>query len=184
MPSIFYWSILILVTILLAYMSPFNIAPLAFLLGGAVLGIGYLAFLSWRKRRSGVWEHGTHQFRFVGSVFVYVILFWTTNGVFTNAKQEREFWARYEPYIKDGTRQGYTFHYLDYSNAYERVDSPDLNRYLEEKKPQKVRLVLEIVRDFGKFRSYSLKSVETIHVNKAWIPGEPPWPALRERNQP
>jgi hypothetical protein len=115
----------------------------------------------------------------VGSIFVYVIVFWTTNGVFTNVKEDREFWARYEPYVADGVQHGYTFHYLDYANSYERVDSPDLNRYLEERKPEKVKLVLEIVKDFGKFRSYSVKSVETIHVNTTWTPGEPPWPALR-----
>jgi len=181
MASILYWSTFILVVVLLAYASPFHLAPLAFLLGGVVLGLGYLGFLSWRKRRSGVWEHSTHQFRFVGSLFVYVILFWTTNGVFTNVKEDREFWARYEPYVTEGTQHGYVFRYLDYANSYERVDSPDLNRYLEENKPEKVKLVLEIVRDFGKFRSYSVKSVETIHVNTAWTPGEPPWPALRQR---
>jgi len=181
MASISYWSILILVIIALAYVSPFHLAPLVFLLGGLALGGGYLAFLSWRKRRSGVSEHSIHQSRFVGSIFVYVIVFWTTNGVFTNVKEDREFWARYEPYVTDGTQHGYVFHYLDYSNSYERVDSPDLNRYLEEKKPEKVKLVLEIVRDFGKFRSYSVKSVETIHVNTAWTPGEPPWPALRKK---
>ena len=181
MPSILYWSTLILAIILLAYASPFYVAPLVFLLGGAVLGFGYLAFLSWRKRRSGVWEHSTHQLRFVGSIFVYVILFWTTNGIFTNVKEDREFWARYEPYVTNGTQHGYIFHYLDYANSYERVDSPDLNRYLEEKKPEKVKLVLEIVRDFGKLRAYSVKSVETIHVNTSWLGGEPPWPALREK---
>lgn len=165
----------------LAYVSPFHLAPLVFLLGGLVLGGGYLAFLSWRKRRSGFSEHGIHQSRFVGSIFVFVIVFWTTNGVFTNVKEDREFWARYEPYVMDGTQHGYVFHYLDYANSYERVDSPDLNRYLEEKKPEKVKLVLEIVRDFGRFRSYSVKSVETIHVNTAWTPGEPPWPALRKK---
>ena len=179
MASILYWSTFILVVVLLAYASPFHLAPLAFLLGGVVLGLGYLGFLSWRKRRSGVWEHSTHQFRFAGSVFMYVILFWATNVVFTNVKEDREFWARYEPYFTEGTQHGYVFHYLDYANSYERVESPSLDRYLEEKKPEKVKLVLEIVRDFGKFRSYSVKSVETIAVNAAWIPGEPPWRALR-----
>jgi len=181
MPSILYWSILILVVFLLAYSSLFYIAPFAFLIGGAAIGFGYLAFLTLRKRRSGVWEHSTHQYRFVGSIFVYVILFWTTSGVFTNVKEDREFWARYEPNVTDGTPHGYTFYYLDYPNCYERVDSPDVNRYLEKQKPEKVKLVLEIVRDFGKLRSYSVKSVETIHVNTAWIGGEPPWPALRTK---
>jgi hypothetical protein len=181
MLSIFYWSVLILVVILLVYASLFSVVPFAFLLGGAVLGFGYLAFLYWRRRRSGVWEHSTYQFRFVGSVFVFVILFWTTAGVFMNVKQEKEFWARYEPYVTNGVQKGYTFYYLDYANTYERVDSPDLNRYLQEKKPEKVKLVLEIVKDFGKLRAYSVKSVETIHVNTTWAGGEPPWPALREK---
>lgn len=181
MQSILYWLILILGVLLLAYVSLFNVAPFAFVLVGAVLGLGYLAFLSWRRRRSGVWEHSTYQYRFFGSLFVYVILFWTTSGVFTNVKQDREFWARYEPYVTNGAQHGYTFYYLDYANCYERVDSPDLNRYLEEKKPEKVKLVLEIVRDFGKLRSYSVKSVETIHVNTTWIGGEPPWPVLRKK---
>ncbi len=179
MPAIFYWTILILVVLLLAYASLFNLAPFVFLLGGAVLGLGYLAFLGRRKRRSGVWEHGKYQYRFVGSVFVYVILFWTTSGIFTNVKTEQEFWARYEPYMRDGEQHGYTFHYLDYANCYENVDSPDLNRYIEEKKPEKVKLVLEVVKDFGTLRAYSVKSVETIPVNAAWIGGEPPWPVLR-----
>jgi hypothetical protein len=43
MSSILYWSIFIAVVMLLAYVSPFYIAPLVFLAGGAVLGLGYLA---------------------------------------------------------------------------------------------------------------------------------------------
>lgn len=179
MPSILYWAILIPVVLLLAYASLFNIAPFVFLIGGAVLGFGYLAFLRYRKKRSGVWEHSTHQFRFVGSIFVYVILFWTTSGVFTNVREDRAFTARYEPYFTNGTPHGYTFYYLDYANSYERIDSPDLNRYIQEKNPQTVKLVLEIVKDFGKLRAYSVKTVDAIPVNETWLDGAPPWPALR-----
>lgn len=179
MSSTLYWSGLILAAILLAYLSLFYIAPFAFLFGGAVIGFGYLGFLKWRKSRSGQWEHGTHQFRFVGTIIIYVMVFWTTAGIFTNVKTEKEFWARYEPYVADGVQRGYTFHYLDYANCYERVESPEVNRYIEEMKPEKVKLVLEIVKDFGKLRAYSVKRVESINVSRTWTGGEPPWPALR-----
>ena len=176
-----YWIAVIAVVVFLAYASLFNLAPFVFLIGVAIIGFGYLAFLSYRKRRSGVWEHKTHQFRFAGTVFIYVILFWTVLGIFTNEKEQREFWARYEPYVTNGAQHGYTFYYLDYAKSYERVDSPTLNRYLEEKKPEKVKLVLEIVRDFGKLRAYSVQTVEAIPVNNTWAGGDPPWAALRAK---
>jgi hypothetical protein len=181
MSGTLYWSILVLVVMLLASVSLFYIAPFAFLFGGAVLGLGYLAFLKWRKSRSGQWEHSIHQYRFVGTIIIYVMVFWTTSGIFTNKKREKEFWARYEPYVTNGVQHGYTFHYIDHANSYERVDSPEVNRYIEEKKPEKVKLVLEVVRDFGKLRAYSVKRVESINVNSTWTGGEPPWPALREK---
>jgi hypothetical protein len=164
---------------LLAYGSLFYIAPFAFLFGGAVICLGYLAFLKWRQGRSGQWEHTTHQSRFVGTIVVYVMVFWTTSGIFTGVKQEKNFWARYEPYVTNSVQQGYTFYYLDHANSFERVDSSELNRYLEEKKPEKVKLVLEIVKDFGKLRAYTLKRVDSINVSRSWTGGEPPWPVLR-----
>jgi hypothetical protein len=179
MSSTLYWSTLVLAVMLLAYGSLFYIAPFAFLFGGVVIGLGYLGFLKWRQRRTGQWEHSTHQFRFVGTIIVYVMVFWTTSGIFTGVKEQKVFWARYEPYMTESVQQGYTFHYLDYANCYERVDSPDVKRYLEEKKPEKVKLVVETVKDFGKLRAYSLKRVDSINVSRTWIGGEPPWPMLR-----
>ena len=109
MRRILYWSSLILAAILLAYISPFNLTPIIFLGGAFVIAGGYFSFLSHRRRRSGVWEHGTHQFRFVGSVILYVMVYWTTVGLFTNVKEQREFLARYEPYIQEGRQHGFTF---------------------------------------------------------------------------
>ena len=181
MRSIFYWSFLILVAILLAYISPFSLVPLVFLAGSAVLGFGYLLFLSHRRRRSGAWEHSQFQSRFFGSLIVFVMTYWTTVGLFTNVKEQREFLARYEPYVQNGSQRGYTFYYQDYAGYYERIDSPQLNRFLSEHNPDRVRMVLEIVRDFGKLRAYSVRSVESIAVDKDWIDGSPPWAALRAR---
>jgi hypothetical protein len=181
MRSILYWSFLVLAAILLAYISPFNLVPLVFMLAFALLGIGYLLFLNYRRRRSGMWEHGRYQVRFVGSVIVFLMIFWTTVGLFTNVKEHREFLARYEPYIQDGNQRGYTFYYLDYAGYYERIDSPELNRFIAERNPDRVRLVLETVRDFGRLRAYTVRSVETIPVDKFWTDGNPPWGALRKR---
>lgn len=175
----FYWVFFVGIVLVLAYASLFNLTPLVFLIAGGVLGFGYLAFLSYRKRQSGVWEHSKYQQRFVGSVFLLVIIFWTTVVLFSNIKEPREFWARYEPYISEGKQRGYTFYYLDHANSYERIDSPALNKYIEDRNPGKVKLVLEIVRDFGRLRAYSVKSVDAIAVNKEWIDGEPPWSVLR-----
>jgi hypothetical protein len=177
-----YWTLLTIGVVLLAYSSRFATAPLVFVAGGAALGFGYWAFLSRRRRASGFWEHPKYQSRFVGSVFIYIVVFWTTMGLFGNVKEQREFLARYEPYIVDGNPHGYTFHYVDYAGSYERIDSPQLDAYLREKKPPTVRLALELVRDFGRLRAYSVKSVDSIAVNKEWSPdGMPPWDALRSR---
>jgi hypothetical protein len=181
MRSILYWSFLILVAILLAYISPFTLVPLVFVGASAVLGFGYLLFLRHRRRHSGAWEHSRYQARFFGSLIVFVMTYWTTVGLFTNVKEQREFLVRPEPYVQNGNQHGYTFYYLDYAGYYERIDSQELNRFLSEHNPGRVRMVLEVVRDFGKLRAYSVRSVESIAVDKDWTDGNPPWAALRER---
>lgn len=180
MRTIFYWSFLSLVSILLAYLSPFSLSPLIFLAGVFVFGAVYLGFLSYRRGRSGIWEHKTHWSSFVGSFLLYVVVFWTTNGLFTNVKDQREFQARYEPYLEGGSQHGYTFYYLDYEGSYERIDSPELNALIAEKNPGRVRMVLETVKDFGRLRAYTVRSVESIAVDKAWTDGSPPWADLRK----
>ena len=50
---------------------------------------------------------------------------------------------------------------------------------LMEKHPEHVRMVVEIVKDFGRLRAYTVRSVESIPVDQAWSPGNPPWEALR-----
>lgn len=179
MRSILYWSFLILVSLILAYVSPFSLTPLVFLGGAIVLTVGYFSFLSYRRKRSGDWEHSRYQVKFVGSVLLYVMIFWTTVGLFINVREQREFLARYEPFVQDGSQHGFTFYYLDYEGSYERIDSPELNRFIAEKSPERVRMVLETVRDFGKLRAYTVLSVESIAVDKTWTDGNPPWAALR-----
>jgi len=179
MRSILYWSFLLLVSLILAYVSPFSLAPLVFVAGAIVLTVGYFSFLSYRRQRSGDWEHSRYQVKFVGSVLLYVMVFWTTVGLFINVREQREFLARYEPFVQDGSQHGFTFYYLDYEGSYERIDSPELNRFLAEKSPERVRMVLETVRDFGKLRAYTVLSVESIAVDKTWTDGNPPWAALR-----
>jgi hypothetical protein len=183
MRSILYWSFLIVAAIFLAYISPFNLSPVIFL--GGTLGIAavYFLFLSFRRRRSGVWERSTHQIRFVGSILLYVMVYWTTVGLFSNVKEQREFWARYEPYVQGGSQHGYTFFYVDHEGSYERIDSPELNKLIVEKNPERVRMVLELVKDFGRLRGYSVRSIESIPVDKAWTDGNPPWDALRQPHQ-
>jgi hypothetical protein len=56
-----------------------------------------------------------------------------------------------------------------------------LNKLLEEKRPERVRMKLELVRDFGRLRAYTVRSVESIPVDKEWTPGNPPWEALRRK---
>ena len=180
MRSILYWSFLILAAILLAYVSPFNLSPIIFLGGALLMVAGYFLFLSYRRRQSGVWEHSTHQIRFVGSILVYVMVYWTTVGLFSNVKEQREFWARYEPYIQGGSQHGYTFFYLDHAGSYERIDSPELNKLILEKSPERVRMVLEVVKDFGRLRGYTVRRVESIPVDQAWLDGNPPWDTLRQ----
>ena len=181
MQSILYWSVLIIGAIALAYISPFNVAPILFLAGGVFFGLWYYVFLVIRRRRSSVTDIVGNQTRFVGTVLVYVMAFWTTTGLFSNVKEQREFLARYEPYVEDGRQQGYTFFYLDYAGSYERIDSVELNKLISEKSPDRVRMVLEVVKDFGRLRGYTVRSVESIPVDKAWIGGSPPWEALRQR---
>jgi len=179
MRSILYWSFLILGAIFLAYISPFNLSPVIFLGGALMIAAGYFLFLFYRRSRSGVWEHSAYQIRIVGSILLYVMVYWTTVGLFSNVKEQREFWARYEPYVLAGSQHGYTFFYLDHEGSYERIDSPELNKLIVEKNPDRVRMVLEVVKDFGKLRSYSVRSIESIPVDKAWTDGNPPWEALR-----
>jgi len=165
-----YWSFLVLLSILLAYTSPFGLYPLVLLAGALVLSIVYRIAFS-RDRRTRV--------RLFGSVFLYVALYWTIVGFFSNIKEQREFIARYEPYSPAGQPQGYTFYYVDYAGCYERVDSPELNKVLQEKRPDRVRMVLETVKDFGRLRAYTVRSIESIAVDKNWTDGKPPWDALR-----
>ena len=180
MRSILYWSLLILAALLLAYVSPFSLVPLIFLMGAAVVIFGYFLLLSYRRSRTGAWEYRAHQIRIIGSVLVYVMVFWTTEGLFTNVKDQREFLARYEPYIEQGSQHGFTFYYLDYAGSYERIDSAELNKFIAEKNPGRVHMILEIVKDFGKLRAYTVRSVESIPVDRAWTDGNPPWVALRQ----
>jgi hypothetical protein len=92
-----------------------------FLAGGLLVGLWFGIFVLLGRRRGA----SGNQTRLVGSILVYVMIFWTTTGLFSNVKQRREFWARYEPYVQGGSQQGYTFFYLDYEGRYERIDSPD-----------------------------------------------------------
>jgi len=183
MRNILYWSFLILIAILLAYATPFGLYHLVFLGGGLIIFGVYFAFLSRRRRISGAWEHDRYRVSVFGVLLVWVVVYWTTIGVFSNVKERREFQARYEPYVHQGNPEGYVFYYLDYPGSYERIDSPELNKLIEEKRPERVRMVIEIVRDFGRLRAYTVRSVESITVEKAWTPGNPPWEALRTKQK-
>jgi len=169
MRNILYWSFLILLAILLAYISPFGLYHLIFLAGG------FIVFVISRRVRLA-----SSRVQFLGSIFIYVAVYWTTIGVFSNVKERREFPARYEAYLHDGKTEGYTLYYLDYPGFYERIDSVDLNRMLEEKRPTQVRMAIEIVRDFGRLRAYTVRSVEGIPVDQSWTGGNPPWDVLRK----
>jgi hypothetical protein len=170
MRNILYWSFLILLAILLAYASPFGLYHVLFLAGAGV------AFLLWRFTRA---HHSKVQL--LGTMFVYVAVYWTTIGLFSNVKVQREFLARYEPYLHQGSAEGFTFQYVDYPQSYERIDSPELNKLLAEKHPQQVRMIVETVWDFGRLRAYTVRSVEGIPVDQEWTSGNPPWEALRQR---
>jgi hypothetical protein len=183
MRSILYWSFLILVAILLAYISPFNLSPVIFLAGALLIAAGCFLVLAFRRRQSGVRGQGTHQIRIIGSILLYVMAYWTTTGLFSNVKEQREFWARYEPYLQGGDQHGYTFFYVDHAGSYERIESPELNQLILEKNPGRVRMVLEVVKDFGRLRGYTVRSVESIPVDKAWTDGNPPWDALRQNRR-
>ena len=179
MRNILYWSFLVLLAILLAYATPFGLYHFVFLGGGLILFVGYTVFLKRRERVSGIWEHDRYRISFFGTLIVWVVVYWTTIGLFSNQKELREFRARYEPYVDQGNAQGYLFYYLDYEGSYERINSPELNRLIEQKRPPQVRMVLEIVKDFGRLRAYTVRSVERIPVDKEWTAGSPPWAALR-----
>ena len=181
MRNILYWSFLILIAIALAYETPFGLYHLVFLAGGLIIFAGYYAYLSRRRRASGVWEHDRNRGTVFGVLLVWVVVYWTTIGLFSNAKELREFRARYEPYLHEGKPEGYVFYYLDHEGCYERINSPELNALIAEKRPEQVRMVLEIVKDFGRLRAYTVRSVESIAVDKAWVAGagKPPWDALR-----
>jgi hypothetical protein len=175
-----YWFFLALLVALLAYASLFSFIPAVFLSGGIAAGFAYLGFLAWRYRRDRVWEHSRYQFRFYAALFTYVFVFWTVIGIFTNVREQRRFWARYEPYAAaDGRPLGYTFYYLDHPEAWERVNSADLNRHLEQTKPERVLMIIETTKDFGRLRGYSVQAVEGFAVNAAWSAGSPPWDELR-----
>lgn len=179
MRSILYWSSLILAAMLLARITPFSLTPIVFLVGALLFAAGYLVFRSYRRPHSGTQDPGAFQRRFVGSILIYVMIYWTTVGLFTNVKAQREFLARYEPYMQGGQQHGYTFYYVDYAGSYERINSPELNKLIAEKNPERVRMVLEVVKDFGKLRAYTVRSVESISVTMDWTDGSPPWEALR-----
>jgi hypothetical protein len=176
--SFIYWLLFALVVALVAYASLLSLTPLIFLFGGILLGLSYAAFLYVRYRSSGRWLHSRFQFRFYAALFTYIVLFWTTIGLLVDIEQ-RVFWARYEPYLEGGTQMGFTFHYLDHPGAWERVNSPELNRYLEASRPERVRLIVEVRRDLGRLRDYSLRGVDGYAVSAGWSPGNPPWEELR-----
>ena len=180
MRSILYWSFLIFTAILLAYLSPFDIAPVVFLAGAVLFAGGYFVLSSLRRGQPDPAQHSQNQIRFIGSILIYVMVFWTTTGLFSNVKEQRAFPARYEPYVEAGVQRGYTFYYLEHPGSYERIDSPELNKLILEKSPQEVRMVLELVKDFGKLRAYTVRSVESVSVDKDWASGSPPWEALRQ----
>ena len=151
-----------------------------FLAGGLALVGGYVAFLALRYRRLKEWQHGRFQFRFSVAMFVYIVLFWTVIGLFTDVRSELEFAARHEPYFAaDGLQHGYTFLYVDHPGSYERVNSAALNDYIRRVRPERVQLKLETIKDFGKLRAYSVEQVDGIRVNVGWIGGQPPWTQLR-----
>src|SRR4030095_1771670 len=107
MRNILYWSFLILVAILLAYVSPFGLYHLVFLLGAGALVLAYYSILPRQQRRVAA-----------ASVFVYVAIYWTTVGLFSNVNAQREFLARHEPDVDQGIAEGFTFYYLDHPGAY------------------------------------------------------------------
>jgi hypothetical protein len=180
MSATIYWTVLVIGTVLLSYLSSFQLAPLVFLGGGAILGVGYLVLSARQRARNPQWNSGGYRTRFAGSIILYVALFWVTAQL-GKSREPMEFWASYEPYVENGKPRGYVFRYLDFKDSYERIDSPELNSYLREKAPERVKLVLEVVKDFGRLRSYSVQRVETFTVNSEWIDGMPPWAALRQR---
>ena len=92
--TFFYWSFLAFVIGLLVYASVFSLVPLLVLLGGIVTTLGYAAFLAIRFKRSGTWEHGRFRLRFHAILVLYIAAFWIVVSLFTNVREQHEFWAR------------------------------------------------------------------------------------------
>jgi len=180
--TFFYWSFLAFVIGLLVYASVFSLVPLLVLLGGIVTTLGYAAFLAIRFKRSGTWEHGRFRLRFHAILVLYIAAFWIVVSLFTNVREQHEFWARPErEAASDGRVRGYVLHYVDFPGSYERVNSTTLNRHLDDTRPSRVRMTIETTRDLGRLRAYSVESVDGIRVNDAWSGGSPPWDEIRNR---
>ena len=175
------WAFAAVIIGFLIYASLFSAVPLAFLIGGFLIACSYLGFLTVRYKRSRDWQHQRYKVRFGLTLLLYFIGFSAILSFFTSVENNLEFRARYEPYISaDGRQRGYTFWYLDYPSNYERINSEDLNRYLNVSQPGSVRMIIKTTKDFGKLRAYSVEEVDGIPVNAAWWTGQPPWQRLRE----
>ena len=84
--TFFYWSFLVFVTGLLVYASVFSVVALFFLLGGILTAVVYVAFLTIRLRRTGVWEHGRFRHRFHLALLAYIAVFWIVVLIITNVR--------------------------------------------------------------------------------------------------
>lgn len=159
----------------------FSLYPFFYLFALAGLGLAYLAWLAYRKRRMGEWQHRAYAFRFSLFVVGFTVLFWGAISLFTDVRLEHVFRASYESFGVNGDPQrvAYRFHYIDYPDSSETVYLDELRRYLESNRPAEVRLTLETIWDFGTMRTYSLEKVDDIRVNAGWSNGHPPWDVLR-----
>jgi len=159
----------------------FSVYPFFYVFVLAGIGLAYVAWLAWQKRRTGEWQHRVYAFRFSLLVAGFTVLFWGAIGLFTDVKRLHVFRARYESFGVNGNPQriAFRFHYIDYPDCSETVDLDELRRYLDASKPADVRLTLETTWDFGTMRGYSLEKVDEIRVNEGWSNGHPPWDVLR-----
>jgi hypothetical protein len=81
--AFFYWSFLIFVAGLLAYVSVISLVPFAFIAGGIAIALGFVMFLVVRFRRTGLWDFARLQARFVTTLLMYIAVFWTVVGLLT-----------------------------------------------------------------------------------------------------
>jgi hypothetical protein len=146
MRRILYWSSLILAAILLAYISPFNLTPIIFL-GGASCSSGF--FISFIAAAVPVWGGTSVPFRRQLNIYVWFI---DDRRAIHQRERAKRILCGTSPTFRKAASMVLPFIWI--TQVLRAIDSPELNKLIAEKTRERVLIVLEVVKDFGKLRLF------------------------------